>query len=48
MTDTNINSSGLQETKKGAPIGMIAISIILAGALDFSCYHVFRPEKQNG
>jgi archaellum component FlaF (FlaF/FlaG flagellin family) len=35
MADTNINSSKVQETKKGAPIGMIALSIILTAALVF-------------
>ncbi|MDQ1332456.1 MAG: hypothetical protein QG576_490 [Bacteroidota bacterium] len=35
MTETGINSPKVQPDKKGVPIGMIAISIILAAALIF-------------
>ena len=48
MTDTNKFTPVEQPKKKSAPIGMIATTVILAGALIFLGCNVFRPEKQNG
>jgi hypothetical protein len=45
MADSNIKSSGLQENKKGVPIGMIALLIILAIALIFIVVMYF--DKKN-
>jgi hypothetical protein len=46
MTDTNNISSSVLGTKKGASIGMIAISIILAGALIFLVFMYFDQKTK--
>jgi len=45
MTDSNNISSPQQPVKKSAPIGMIAISIILAGALIFLVFMYFSQKN---
>ena len=45
MTDSNNNTSPQQPVKKSAPIGMIAISIILAGALIFLVFMYFSQKN---
>ncbi len=46
MTDNNIVNSSEKVTKKGAPIGMIAISVILAGALVFLVFIFFNQKNK--
>ena len=46
MADSNINSSGVQENKKSIPIGMIAMSIILAAALVFLLVMYFDQKNK--
>jgi hypothetical protein len=46
MADSNIKSSGMQENKKGVPIGMIALSIILAVALIFLVVMYFDQKNK--
>lgn len=46
MTETGINSSIVQENKKRAPFGMIALSIILAGALIFLVVRYFDQKNK--
>ena len=46
MANSNINSSGVQENKKGIPIGMIAMSIILAAALIFLVVMYFDQKNK--
>ena len=48
MTDTNNISSSEQETKKNTPIALIAISIILAGALIFLIFMYFDQKTKMG
>jgi hypothetical protein len=46
MTDTNYNQAKIQEKKKGVPGGMIALSIILAGALIFLVAMYFNQKNR--
>jgi len=48
MTDTNNISSSEQETKKNAPIALIATSIILAGALIFLIFMYYDQKTKMG
>lgn len=48
MTDTNNISSSEQETKKNTPIALIAISIILAGALIFLIFMYYDQKTKMG
>src|SRR5450759_3002214 len=48
MTDTDNISSSEQETKKNTPIALIAISIILAGALIFLIFMYFDQKTKMG
>lgn len=48
MAETGINSPGGQPTRKGAPIGMIALSIILAAALIFLVVMYFDQKNKMG
>jgi cell division protein FtsB len=46
MTESNITSPIPQETKKSFPVGMIAITIILAAALVFLVYSYYNQKDQ--
>jgi cell division protein FtsB len=46
MADTNIHPAKAPETKKGAPIGMIALSIILTAALVFLVVMYFDQKNK--
>ena len=46
MTETSINSPKIQENKKSTPIGMIALSIILAGVLIFLLVMYFDQKNK--
>jgi FlaG/FlaF family flagellin (archaellin) len=48
MTDTDNISSSEQETKKNTPIALIAISIILAGALIFLIFMYYDQKTKMG
>jgi FlaG/FlaF family flagellin (archaellin) len=48
MTDTDNISSSEQETKKNTPIALIAITIILAGALIFLIFMYFDQKTKMG
>jgi len=46
MAETNINPAKVPETKKGAPIGMIALSILLTAALVFLVVMYFDQKNK--
>ena len=46
MTDTNNEAQKLQENKKSVPIGLIAVTIILAGVLIFLVVMYFDQRKK--
>jgi archaellum component FlaF (FlaF/FlaG flagellin family) len=46
MADTNTNPVKIQESKKGAPVGMIALSIILTAALVFLVVMYFDQKNK--
>lgn len=46
MTETSNSSPVKQETKKNVPIGMIAVTIILAAALVFLVYNYYKQKDQ--
>jgi len=46
MTETSTSSTIKQETKKNVPIGMIAITIILAAVLVFLVYSYYKQKDQ--